>query len=86
MAAHFIRRVVMSDHLATATALATTVLIACKDVCRRTSLSRASLYRLMAEGSFPKPVPLHGVRKAWIETEVDAWIASRIAARNAEAA
>ena len=61
-------------------------LISCKEVCRRTSLSRASLYRLMAEDAFPKPVALHGARKAWIESEVDAWIASRIAARNAEAA
>jgi prophage regulatory protein len=58
------------------------VLISAKEVCRRTSLSRASLYRLMAQGSFPKPVPLHGVRKAWIQSEVDSWVASRIAARN----
>jgi prophage regulatory protein len=62
------------------------ILISGKEVCRRTSLSRASLYRLMSDGSFPRPVPLHGVRKAWIESEIDAWIASRIAARNMEAA
>jgi prophage regulatory protein len=61
-------------------------LIASKEVCRRTSLSRASLYRLMSDGSFPRPVTLHGVRKAWIESEIDAWIASRIAVRNEEAA
>jgi hypothetical protein len=39
----------------------------------------------MAQDAFPKPVALHGVRKAWVESDVDAWIASRIAARNAEA-
>jgi prophage regulatory protein len=61
-------------------------LISGKEVCRRTSLSRASLYRLMAQSVFPKPVPLHGTRKAWIESEVDAWVASRIAARKVEAA
>jgi prophage regulatory protein len=61
-------------------------LISGKEVCRRTSLSRASLYRLMAQDAFPKPIPLHGVRKAFIESEVNAWIASRIAARNVEAA
>jgi prophage regulatory protein len=60
-------------------------LIAAKEVCLRTSLSRASLYRLVAQGVFPKPVALHGVRKAWIESEVSAWLASRIAARNGEA-
>jgi len=62
------------------------ILISAKEVCRRTSLSRASLYRLMAQGAFPKPVPLHGVRKAWVEAEIDAWVVARITARNGEAA
>ena len=57
------------------------VLIAIKEVCRRTSLSRASLYRLMAKGAFPRLVPLTGTRKAFVEADVDAWIAARIAAR-----
>jgi prophage regulatory protein len=61
-------------------------LISSKEVCRRTSLSRASLYRLIAQDAFPKPVALHGVRKAWIESEIDAWIRSRIAARSGEVA
>jgi predicted DNA-binding transcriptional regulator AlpA len=39
----------------------------------------------MAEGAFPRPVALHGVRKAWIESEVSAWVTTRIAARNGEA-
>jgi prophage regulatory protein len=62
------------------------ILISGKEVCRRTSLSRASLYRLMAQDAFPKPVALHGVRKAWVASEVEAWVASRIAARNVEGA
>jgi prophage regulatory protein len=61
-------------------------LISAKEVCRRTSLSRASLYRLMAQDAFPRPVALHGVRKAWVESEVEAWMASRIATRDVEAA
>ena len=40
----------------------------------------------MAQGAFPKPVQLHGVRKAWVESEIDAWVAARITARNGEAA
>jgi prophage regulatory protein len=64
----------------------TACLISSKEVCRRTSLSRASLYRLMAQNAFPKPVALHGIRKAWIESEIDAWISARIASRNGEAA
>jgi prophage regulatory protein len=62
------------------------ILISSKEVCRRTSLSRASLYRLMAQDAFPKPVALHGVRKAWVQSEVEAWVAARIAARNVEGA
>jgi len=49
-------------------------LISSKEVCRRTSLSRASLYRLIAQNAFPKPVALHGARKAWVEPEIDAWM------------
>jgi len=64
----------------------TACLISSKEVCRRTSLSRASLYRLMAQNAFPKPVALYGIRKAWIESEIDAWISARIASRNGEAA
>ena len=62
------------------------IFIPSKEVCRRTSLSRASLYRLMAQSAFPNPVVLHGTRKAWIEAEIEAWINSRIAARGGEAA
>jgi predicted DNA-binding transcriptional regulator AlpA len=40
----------------------------------------------MAAGVFPKPIALHGVRKAWIESEITTWVESRIAARNGEAA
>jgi len=77
----------MADQILNSSVAVTPVrLIASKEVCRRTSLSRASLYRLMSDGGFPRPVPLHGVRKAWIESEIDAWIASRIAARNVEGA
>jgi prophage regulatory protein len=42
------------------------------------------MYRLMAAGKFPRTVPLHGIRRALVEAEVDDWIASRIAARDAE--
>ncbi len=47
-----------------------------------TSLSRSSVYRFMAEGTFPKPVAL-GTRKAWLESEVSEWIDARIAERAA---
>ena len=44
----------------------------------RTGLSRSSIYLAAAEGKFPKPVRL-GVRAVgWLESEVDAWVSSRI--------
>jgi prophage regulatory protein len=48
--------------------------------------SRVHLRRLMAQGRFPKTVALGRNRVAWVEQEVIAWIESRIAERDAEAA
>ncbi len=47
-----------------------------------TSLSRSSVYRFMAEGTFPQSVAL-GSRKAWLLSEVSEWIDSKISARAA---
>lgn len=56
-----------------------------REVCRRTGLSKSSIYDLMAQGRFPKTVRLGGRSVAFVETEIDEWIAARIAARNAAA-
>jgi prophage regulatory protein len=50
-------------------------LLAMKDVVRETSLHRATIYRRLAAGEFPKPVPIgHGrARVAWREAEVERW-------------
>ena len=68
------------------TAVNATRLISIKATCSRTSLSRTTLHRMVTTGEFPRPVSLHGPRKAFIEAEVDAWIAKRIAARVARGA
>ncbi len=44
----------------------------------RTGLSRSSIYQRIAEGSFPKQVSLGARAIGWLESEVDAWLASRI--------
>jgi predicted DNA-binding transcriptional regulator AlpA len=41
--------------------------------------SRAQRWRLIRAGKFPKPIKV-GVRNFWIESEVDAFEAARIAA------
>ncbi len=45
----------------------------------RVNLSRSSVYLKMENGEFPQPISL-GVRAvAWLESDIDAWILSRIA-------
>lgn len=51
------------------------------EVMDRVGLRRASIYQHIAAGSFPKQITL-GVRAVgWLESEIDAWLAVRINAR-----
>jgi prophage regulatory protein len=50
------------------------------EVERATGLSRSSLYRLIAEGKFPSSIRLSEKSVAWLASEVDGWIAERVAA------
>lgn len=49
-------------------------------VCQMTGLSRSQIYRLQAEGQFPKSVKLGVSASAWIESEITQWQAGRVAA------
>jgi prophage regulatory protein len=54
---------------------------------RGISYSKVHLWRLERAQKFPKRVALSQSRHGWLETEIDAWIATRVAARHsAEAA
>jgi len=53
-------------------------------VLDRVSMSTAKLYQLMNQGKFPRPVRLAGAGVAWLESDVDGWIADRVAERDAE--
>jgi prophage regulatory protein len=44
--------------------------------------SSSQRYRKIREGTFPRPVKIGENKNAWLEVEVDAWIESRIAARD----
>ena len=52
----------------------------------RTGLGRSEIYRRIAAGNFPAPIKLGERASAWVASEVDAFIESRIAARDAKAA
>ncbi|GAA0707939.1 AlpA family transcriptional regulator [Dokdonella soli] len=56
------------------------------EVRTRTGLSRSQLYKLESEGRFPAHIKLSERASAWLEHEVDDWIADRIAERDAKAA
>lgn len=53
------------------------------EVSRQTGLSPATIYRRAKAGTFPSPLKLGTRASAWVGAEVDAWIAERIAERDA---
>jgi prophage regulatory protein len=58
-------------------------LISLNDACRLTSLSRTAINRWRDLGKFPKAVTLGDRRVAFVRAEVDLWIRTRIAEREA---
>ena len=52
-----------------------------KAVEELTGLARSTIYQMVHEGRFPRPVRLGGRAVAWLETEVNDWVAARIAER-----
>ncbi len=53
-----------------------------KEILEITGLSKATIYRYIAEDKFPKPVSLGGRAVAWIDNEIDDWISSKIESRD----
>lgn len=57
-------------------------LIRIKEAVSRTGRSRSRIYADLSAGNFPRPVKIGEKAIAFVEAEVDAWIADRIAARD----
>ena len=49
-----------------------------KQVEEITSLSRSSIYLLMSEDRFPKPIQIGNKRVAWVSQEINEWVDDRI--------
>lgn len=49
------------------------------EVQRRTGYSKAWIYRLLKDGKFPASIKIGSRAIAFIESEVDEWVAQRIA-------
>lgn len=56
-----------------------TRLIRRKEVQAKTGLGTSSIYALMKQGKFPQSLKLSERRVAWVESDVDQWVAERIA-------
>ena len=74
----------LNSDTATPAATQTTAprLIRRTEVQKMTGLGASSIYQLVRDGDFPKPVQLSERRVAWIESEVAQWVSDRIAGRS----
>jgi prophage regulatory protein len=48
------------------------------EVVRITSLGKSTIYEMVRLGQFPAPISISARRRAWVESEVQAWIAARV--------
>lgn len=54
-----------------------------KDVSAITGLKPEAIYRLGREGKFPRPVKIGTFSSGWVEAEIQDYLATRIAQRDA---
>ncbi len=50
------------------------------EVKQTTGLSKSTIYARIAEGTFPKQIPLGPRLVVWVESDVQNWIAEQISA------
>jgi prophage regulatory protein len=70
------------SHDAGATPAGRTRLLRIADVATGAALSAATIWRRVADGSFPKPLYVGPKMPRWLASEVEAWIADRAALRD----
>ena len=66
------------DTLDTSTGFAKPELERLPNVLARTGLSRSTIYRMVADGSFPRPVLVGKRSVAWSAGAVSGWINARL--------
>jgi prophage regulatory protein len=52
-------------------------MLSIREVCHKTGISRATIYRLEKAGDFPAKVKVTPYRSAWPEASVDTWLTAR---------
>ncbi|HDR9878287.1 TPA: AlpA family phage regulatory protein [Burkholderia cenocepacia] len=48
-----------------------------KDLTKKLGLDQSTLYRMITAGTFPKPFELVPGRTAWLEEDIDVWLAEK---------
>ena len=56
-----------------------------KQVAEEINVSVPQVYKLVNLGRFPKPIKLGERGSGWLTSEIDAWLQSRVDARDEEA-
>ena len=54
------------------------------EVQSRVGLSAPTIWRMRRAGTFPQPVQISPGLVGWVRTEIDQWVADRIADRDAK--
>lgn len=49
-----------------------------EQVTTKTTLCKSTIYELMTVGEFPKNFTVSGKRKAWLESDVEDWMMSKV--------
>ncbi len=49
---------------------------------QKTALKRTQIYQKIAAGEFPKQIRLGPKAVGWLESEINSWIAARVAERD----
>jgi prophage regulatory protein len=55
-----------------------------KQVKQRTGLGRSTLYSMIAQGQFPRPISLGARAVGWLDYEVQNWVNDRVRASRRE--
>ena len=55
-----------------------------KQVAEEINVSVPQVYKLVSKGRFPKPIKLGERGSGWLIEEIDAWLQSRVDARDEE--
>jgi prophage regulatory protein len=63
---------------------APTVILRRGTVQARTGLSRSTIYLRIAQGTFPKSIPLGPRAIGWLESEIEAWLQAQVASVRSE--